>query len=390
MLISELGQRLGGDPRGFVECRALREELGKLNHPARPDVDWHRVEALCLALQQDNGLELQSMVVLILARSHLYALPGVLEGVQSLNRRLPPLWGQLWPYGLSARLELLSWVFDQLQPMLRTMELTADDLSLVQQLKSELDCVSELLMQYAQVPVISLQALSQQLGRASARLSREAIPSDLLVLASQVSAHAVGSDATKMVTSHTPDVVVITVDSVQAEPPKKNNTKRLLWMWVLLLLATFSAIGLGYWRGYPASTEEKPSIPIELDSLLLFSPGRAELRPEATKVLVNSLINIRAQPDWSIEITGHTDSTGDSRHNLEISLARAAAVKDWMQQMGEIPGSCFVVRGFGSSQPVQDNDSEAGRAANRRVEIRLVPHVGVCRRKGVATAVGAS
>ncbi|MCY1458136.1 hypothetical protein D9M71_754930 [compost metagenome] len=46
--------------------------------------------------------------------------------------------------------------------------------------------------------------------------------------------------------------------------------------------------------------------------------------------------------------------------------------------MGDIPDSCFAVQGFADSQPIASNDSEAGRAANRRVDIRLVPEVGAC------------
>ncbi|MCY1184437.1 hypothetical protein D9M73_251320 [compost metagenome] len=54
-----------------------------------------------------------------------------------------------------------------------------------------------------------------------------------------------------------------------------------------------------------------------------------------------------------------------------------------MQRMGGIPDSCFAVQGFGKSQPIASNDTEEGRQANRRVDIRLVPEVGAC---GLPTA----
>ncbi|WP_110973013.1 OmpA family protein [Pseudomonas huaxiensis] len=121
-----------------------------------------------------------------------------------------------------------------------------------------------------------------------------------------------------------------------------------------------------------------PSKSVRLDSLSLFSTGSAQLKPDSTKVLINALVDIKAQPGWLIVISGHTDATGSAEHNLQLSRARAAAVHDWMLRMGGIPDSCFAVQGFGASQPIASNDTEHGRSANRRVEIRLVPEAGAC------------
>ncbi|WP_347337645.1 OmpA family protein [Pseudomonas nitroreducens] len=118
--------------------------------------------------------------------------------------------------------------------------------------------------------------------------------------------------------------------------------------------------------------------PVRLDSLSLFTSGSAELKPGSTKVLVNALVGIKAQPGWLIVIAGHTDSTGDDARNLALSRNRAGAVRDWMQKMGDLPDSCFAVQGHGASQPIASNDTPAGRAANRRVDIRLVPETGAC------------
>jgi outer membrane protein OmpA-like peptidoglycan-associated protein len=155
------------------------------------------------------------------------------------------------------------------------------------------------------------------------------------------------------------------------------------------------ALGLGLYRGERlrlpllatiASHRQPPELPtlaaiakpVRLDSLSLFAPGSAELKPGSTKVLITALVNIKAQPGWLIVIAGHTDITGSPEHNLELSRSRAASVRDWMQRMGDIPDSCFAVQGFGAKQPVASNDTDGGRAANRRVDIRLVPEVGAC------------
>lgn len=130
----------------------------------------------------------------------------------------------------------------------------------------------------------------------------------------------------------------------------------------------------------PTMPQSSPASPqmVRLDSLSLFSSGSAQLKADSTKVLVTALAGIKAQPRWLIVITGHTDATGSDEQNLRLSRARAAAVHDWIQHMGDIPSNCFAVQGLGASQPVASNDTEQGRSANRRVEIRLVPEAGAC------------
>lgn len=152
------------------------------------------------------------------------------------------------------------------------------------------------------------------------------------------------------------------------------------------------ALGLGLYRGEvlraqllstiaghsQPSTGPKVARTVRLDSLSLFGSGSAELKPESTKVLIEALVGIKAQPGWLIVIAGHTDAVGSDEHNIQLSRARASAVREWMQRMGDIPDSCFAVQGFGKSQPIASNDTEAGRKANRRVDIRLVPEAGAC------------
>lgn len=117
---------------------------------------------------------------------------------------------------------------------------------------------------------------------------------------------------------------------------------------------------------------------VRLDSLSLFETASASLKPESSKVLISALVGIKAQPGWLIVIAGHTDATGDPVRNQALSRARAEAVRDWLRRMGDIPDSCFAVQGMGAEQPVSSNDTPEGRAANRRVDIRLVPVAGAC------------
>ncbi|EHN8829345.1 TPA: OmpA family protein [Enterobacter bugandensis] len=127
--------------------------------------------------------------------------------------------------------------------------------------------------------------------------------------------------------------------------------------------------------------KSQPKI-IRLDSMSLFDTGKWALKPGSTKLLVNSLVGIKAKPGWLIVVAGHTDSTGDDKSNQELSLKRAESVRDWMRDTGDVPESCFAVQGYGESRPVATNDTTEGRALNRRVEISLVPQANACQLPG--------
>lgn len=121
---------------------------------------------------------------------------------------------------------------------------------------------------------------------------------------------------------------------------------------------------------------------VRLDSMSLFDSGKADLKAGSTKVLVNSLVGIKARPGWLIVVAGHTDNTGSQQINQPLSLKRAESVRNWMRDTGDVPESCFAVQGYGASRPVATNDTAEGRAANRRVEISLVPQADACQVQG--------
>lgn len=133
----------------------------------------------------------------------------------------------------------------------------------------------------------------------------------------------------------------------------------------------------------PAKPQPKP-VPkiVRLDSMSLFDSGKSTLKAGSTKMLVNSLVGIRAKPGWLIVVAGHTDNIGNPQLNQTLSLKRAEAVRDWMRDTGDVPESCFAVQGYGESRPVATNDTTDGRALNRRVEISLVPQADACQIPG--------
>lgn len=135
----------------------------------------------------------------------------------------------------------------------------------------------------------------------------------------------------------------------------------------------------------PPKPQPKPKpIPkiVRLDSMSLFDSGKFVLRAGSTKMLVNSLVGVKAKPGWLIVVSGHTDNTGNPQLNQTLSLKRAEAVRNWMRDTGDVPESCFAVQGYGESRPVATNDTPEGRALNRRVEISLVPQANACQIPG--------
>ncbi|HEI8868906.1 TPA: OmpA family protein [Serratia odorifera] len=135
----------------------------------------------------------------------------------------------------------------------------------------------------------------------------------------------------------------------------------------------------------PPEPQPKPKpVPkiVRLDSMSLFDSGKSALKAGSTKMLVNSLVDVKAKPGWLVVVSGHTDNTGNPPLNQTLSQKRAEAVRDWMRDTGDVPESCFAVQGYGESRPVATNDTPAGRALNRRVEISLVPQANACQIPG--------
>ena len=78
---------------------------------------------------------------------------------------------------------------------------------------------------------------------------------------------------------------------------------------------------------------------------------------------------LTSQPDLRLYVTGHTDSTGGFDHNMQLSAARAASVVDALVTTYGIDVSRLAPAGLGPTSPVASNDTEDGKAKNRRVEL---------------------
>lgn len=101
-----------------------------------------------------------------------------------------------------------------------------------------------------------------------------------------------------------------------------------------------------------------------------FDTNQATLKPASEGVLQKALVTIQALPNGVIEIQGHTDSVGDNASNQSLSDRRANAVMGWLTGHG-VPAARLQAKGYGETQPVADNNDDAGRARNRRVALHL-------------------
>jgi OmpA-OmpF porin, OOP family len=123
----------------------------------------------------------------------------------------------------------------------------------------------------------------------------------------------------------------------------------------------------------PAAAPVDPTVCQQLFSDLLakgkirFESGRASIDPDSAGLL-DRLVEIAMRcPTADIEIAGHTDSDGEDTFNQTLSEKRAQAVADYLVKAG-LPASRFTATGYGSSQPVASNETDEGKAQNRRID----------------------
>ncbi|MBI3883002.1 MAG: OmpA family protein [Sphingobacteriales bacterium] len=102
-----------------------------------------------------------------------------------------------------------------------------------------------------------------------------------------------------------------------------------------------------------------------------FETGKATLQPESYKVLDELVEYLEKKNDDKIEIGGHTDDIGKAAANMILSQNRANTVKAYLLTKGIAPER-VTAKGYGMDEPIEDNSTAAGRAKNRRTEVKIV------------------
>ncbi|MGA9236708.1 MAG: OmpA family protein, partial [Desulfobacterales bacterium] len=104
-----------------------------------------------------------------------------------------------------------------------------------------------------------------------------------------------------------------------------------------------------------------------------FPIGKAVIMPENYALLSKVQLAIRSFNDPEVIVEGHTDSTGSTDVNQQLSQERATAVKDYLVSNDTLPVSSVLAVGYGSTRPLMSNETAEGRAVNRRIDVIITP-----------------
>ncbi|MFG6282929.1 hypothetical protein DC429_01585 [Arthrobacter sp. TPD3018] len=119
-------------------------------------------------------------------------------------------------------------------------------------------------------------------------------------------------------------------------------------------------------------TREGDNLILNIPSGITFGYNSSAVQPQFQRTLDQVADTLSQYNQTFVDVYGFTDSTGSDSYNQQLSERRAVSVADYLAAHG-VQAARIGTRGFGESNPVASNDTEAGRAANRRVEIKIVP-----------------
>lgn len=119
-------------------------------------------------------------------------------------------------------------------------------------------------------------------------------------------------------------------------------------------------------------TRQGDNLLLNLPSGITFAYDSASVQPQFQRTLDQVAATLAQYNETYVDVYGHTDAVGSDAYNQALSERRATAVADYLAGHGVQPAR-IGTRGYGKTQPIASNDTDAGRAANRRVEIKLVP-----------------
>lgn len=119
-------------------------------------------------------------------------------------------------------------------------------------------------------------------------------------------------------------------------------------------------------------TRDGDNLILNMPSGITFATDSSSIQPQFRRTLDDVAATLASYEKTYVDVYGHTDSDGSDAYNQALSERRARAVADYLSSHG-IASARLATQGFGESQPIADNSTPAGKAENRRVEIKVVP-----------------
>ncbi len=111
---------------------------------------------------------------------------------------------------------------------------------------------------------------------------------------------------------------------------------------------------------------------LRMPAAITFPSGSYAIQPQFQSTLREIAQTLRLGNQTYVDVLGHTDASGSEASNQALSVSRAQAVANYLKSRGVVAAR-VAVKGYGESAPIASNDTEEGRAQNRRIEIRVVP-----------------
>ncbi|HFZ8993338.1 TPA: VasL domain-containing protein [Citrobacter freundii] len=311
--------KTGGDPRQLADYSRLRDEMNKLTHPARPDVNWQYAEELCLSLFEHNGVELQTAAWYTLARTQRAGLYGLNEGLAILEALITRQWGNLWPQPVHARMEILSALSKRLLQTMRTLTLTYADLSQLYQAEAHLKAMGEVLQRLELKHASQLDALLTLMHNAAVRLensdgatgSNDLRPADIIVPGEAMLRRDEPAGQVKWIYVAQPEPLPNV--EVMMEYPRPANPWKPFVGGMLTMLVMASAAVWGWQRLHqydPVQMQLSASLaplpvtlsPEQLQKLRPQLPPQDAILKETRQQLTRLA---RLPPDWNIDYGNH-------------------------------------------------------------------------------------
>lgn len=319
MFSRHLPLHAGQDPRAWSEYTQLRDELSKLTHPARPDVDWQNVEQLCVTLFRHNGTDLQTATWFCCARLQRSGLTGLSEGLELVDSLIAHQWSVMWPPQMSVRKDILVWLSEHLMLSLRRFTLSHQDLSAIYRLEQQLRHLCDLLQRLELRQVSKMDALLHWMHAAVVRLENAKDSSLPPPVESSYlhTSRAIPESIGQSYGNSEPVVLVVRDDGTQhiTQTSVLKRHRRGVWtgfaggVAVTLLLTGLSAWGWQHWQGSQPETlidASLSALPVALSSsrqdamiednaAALQAQGR--VATERTRVQLDELAKL--PPSWA-------------------------------------------------------------------------------------------